>query len=340
MERRGNLKVKVIGAGVIGLSTALRIQQILPHAKVTVLADKFGLETTSDGAAGIYRPTLSLMKGNDLNKVKRWCKDSWNRYDQLARSKEAREAGLSTISGYHFYDEEYAKNYDFFYKDIVYQFRQCTPKEMSMFGNSQPCGVAYTTNLIECRWYLPFLAKQFTANGGKIVKRRLSSLSEVADDSDIIVNCSGFGSRDLIGDKTMVPIRGQMIRAKAPWIKNFVFSGHTSWVIPGRETVIVGGTRQVNDTDFTIRAEDTDSLWENGVKLVPSLAGGQKEWVWVGFRPHRSPIRLERDTYKHGNKQIPLIHNYGHGGNGVSLSWGCAIEAAELVANCVTESKL
>lgn len=70
MERGGNLKINVIGAGVIGLSTALRIQQVKPQAKVTVFAEKFGIETTSDGAAGIYRPTLALMKGNKLEKVK------------------------------------------------------------------------------------------------------------------------------------------------------------------------------------------------------------------------------------------------------------------------------
>lgn len=51
------MRVAVVGAGVVGLTTAALLQEALPEASVTVLADKFGQETTSYGAAGIFRPT-------------------------------------------------------------------------------------------------------------------------------------------------------------------------------------------------------------------------------------------------------------------------------------------
>ena len=51
------VKIAVIGAGVVGLSTATRIQQCLPNAEVTIIADKFTKDTTSHGAGGIFLPT-------------------------------------------------------------------------------------------------------------------------------------------------------------------------------------------------------------------------------------------------------------------------------------------
>ena len=53
----------VVGAGVVGLCTALNIQQTIPGCLVTVMADKFGEDTTSDGAAGIFRPVADHIPG-------------------------------------------------------------------------------------------------------------------------------------------------------------------------------------------------------------------------------------------------------------------------------------
>lgn len=61
----------------------------------------------------------------------------------------------------------------------------------------------------------------------------------------------------------------------------------------------------------------------------------------VGLRPHRSPVRVEAERL-----QVPvspgqyascwLVHNYGHGGQGVNLSWGTAREATRLIQQCLT----
>ena len=48
--------VCVIGAGVIGLSSACRVQDELPDVDVTVISDEFSPNTTGDGAAGFWRP--------------------------------------------------------------------------------------------------------------------------------------------------------------------------------------------------------------------------------------------------------------------------------------------
>lgn len=49
-------KVCVIGAGIIGLSTAVCIQDKIPSAQVTIIAETFSPNTTSDGSAGFWEP--------------------------------------------------------------------------------------------------------------------------------------------------------------------------------------------------------------------------------------------------------------------------------------------
>ncbi len=52
----------------------------------------------------------------------------------------------------------------------------------------------------------------------------------------------------------------------------------------------------------------------------------------AGIRPYReTTYRLEKEKIK--DKLV--IHNYGHGGAGITLSWGCAIEVKELISKYV-----
>jgi D-amino-acid oxidase len=51
----------------------------------------------------------------------------------------------------------------------------------------------------------------------------------------------------------------------------------------------------------------------------------------VGLRPfRRSGVRLERDQLRDGRT---VIHNYGHGGAGFTLSWGCAREVLDIAVS-------
>jgi len=56
--------IGVVGAGIVGLSTAINVQARLPHARVTIYADKFGADTTSHGSGGLFRPNLDHLSGD------------------------------------------------------------------------------------------------------------------------------------------------------------------------------------------------------------------------------------------------------------------------------------
>jgi len=66
MQRR----IAVVGAGAVGLSTAVQVQQQYASASVTLIADKFTTETTSHGAAGLFRPATDKHPGVPLPQLK------------------------------------------------------------------------------------------------------------------------------------------------------------------------------------------------------------------------------------------------------------------------------
>ena len=52
----------------------------------------------------------------------------------------------------------------------------------------------------------------------------------------------------------------------------------------------------------------------------------------VGLRPcRRGGVRCEMEVM--GSKTV--VHNYGHGGSGITLSWGCAGEVLDIVTSII-----
>ncbi|ELU17654.1 hypothetical protein CAPTEDRAFT_187662 [Capitella teleta] len=96
-------------------------------------------------------------------------------------------------------------------------------------------------------------------------------------------------------------------------------------------TVVVGGTYQVGDWNSKIDVKDREEILKNAFEVMPSLKIAPVIGEWVGQRPGRSEVRLELENVELNGKKIKVVHNYGHGGSGVGLSWGCAETAVGLV---------
>uniref|UniRef100_A0A3B4TXE2 D-aspartate oxidase n=1 Tax=Seriola dumerili TaxID=41447 RepID=A0A3B4TXE2_SERDU len=191
-----SVKVVVVGAGVIGFSTAVCIAEALPFCSVTLLAEKFSPDTTSDGAAGL----LFAAKFPDipLERQRRWFKDSFDHLLAIAQSQHSPEAGVMLSSGWQIFKEEPADKKPF-WSDFVIGFRPMTDRELNQFPDRK-FGQAFTTIKCECSSYLLWLEKRFRKAGGQVQQRKLNSLQELSNSYDIIVNCSGLGSKLLVGD--------------------------------------------------------------------------------------------------------------------------------------------
>ncbi|XP_072046264.1 D-aspartate oxidase-like [Amphiura filiformis] len=203
-------KVCVIGAGMIGLSTAVCIIEQIPDVEVTIIADKFTPETTGDGANGVWSPVLSGQTRQDL--IKRWGQATWDHLTDLLRSEDAGLAGIELVLGYQLHTSQKEEP---FWKDIVLGFRRISRKEIRTvfpvdYGFTH--GFSFNTIVTECSKYLPWLTKRFQQKGGKIQCRRIYSIGELDKIFDVVVNCSGVNAYHLVNDEEVTAIKGPMVK--------------------------------------------------------------------------------------------------------------------------------
>ena len=136
----------------------------------------------------------------------------------------------------------------------------------------------------------------------------------------------------------MEPIRGQIVLVSNPGLERFVLDEENpegvTYVIPRSEDCILGGTAEEGEWDTEPDPETAAGIWRRCTALEPRLAGAEILEHKVGLRPGRPEIRLEREEAAHGP---PRVHNYGHGGSRITLSWGCAEEALRLVYEALEE---
>jgi D-amino-acid oxidase len=168
--------------------------------------------------------------------------------------------------------------------------------------------------------------------------------------ADVIVNCTGLGAREL-SDDDVVPVRGgwllvendgrrfpRVATAHCSSLVDSATGGHFLFIVPrGRDRLILGGVAQPDrwSTDLgSEHASIVDSISRRCAEFMPCLANAtiaEHREFRVGFRPfRRAGVRVERES------NGTLLHNYGHGGSGVTLSWGCARDAARLASDVVT----
>lgn len=305
------------------------IKEKYPHIKVTVLTADESPNTTSDVAAGIFKWGVKSPPGSDAGQSERWALQSWSWFNNLLKEGPS-VAGVSKIPAFFFSSHNEDQVESSITKKLCKVYRKCTEKELNL---PQPSGkykhgIYVHTLQMDTGIYLPYLTKRFKAAGGSIKKFRVESLVDLP--GDVIVNCAGLGARSLAGDKELVPLRGQVIRVRAPWIKTCFFADDT-YVIPGQNWVTVGGTLQYNDWMTEPEPNDSARIWSRAVAAFPCLAEAEIIGDMVGLRPHRNHPRIEIEK-KSGRF---VVHNYGHSGWGIMASPATSLKALDLVGECL-----
>lgn len=295
------------------------------------MAEKRLEETVSMGAGGLFRPDTSTSPGNDTSVLRQWAGDSYEHLKGLAMSEAGKDSGVKLVSGYHLSSVSQEDAHNELLQQLVGDMRVVEASELSRQFPAKFCyGYFYTTVIADPRYYLRWLSEQFEANGGTIVVRTVDNVhtDPLLDGFEVIVNCTGLGAKKLFNDFRVTPIRGQTIKVRAPWIKDFYFADG-AYIIPGSDGLVtLGGIKEYYATSLEVGEHDRQSIWRRCVQLVPSLSGAEICWDWVGLRPFRQPVRVESEIVA-GRR---VVHNYGHGANGISLSWGTALHATQLVA--------
>ncbi|XP_004422267.2 PREDICTED: D-aspartate oxidase [Ceratotherium simum simum] len=328
------VRIAVVGAGLMGLSTAVCISKLVPRCSITVISDKFTPDTTSDVAAGILIP--HAYPDTPIPKQKQWFRETFDHLFAIANSAQAGDAGVCLVSGWQIFRSIPAEEVPF-WADVVLGFRKMTKAELKKFPQ-HVFGQAFTTLKCEGPAYLPWLEKRIKRSGGLMLTQRIEDLWELHPSFDIVVNCSGLGSRQLAGDSKIFPVRGQVLKVQAPWLKHFIRDGSgLTYIYPGASDVTLGGTRQKGDWNLSPDAETSRDIFSRCCALEPSLHGARNMREKVGLRPSRPGIRLQKELLAREGRRLPVVHHYGHGSGGFSMHWGTALEAAQLVSECAQD---
>lgn len=306
------MKVLVVGAGVSGLSCALRIAQA-GHA-VEVLARELSPQTTSDVAAAIWYP----YRAEPRDRVERWARTSFEVFVRLAR--DAPRSGVTMVEGVEVRADASAP----WWRGSGPQVRPARPDELPPPYRH---GLAFQVPVIEMPCYLPWLMEEAARAGVAVTRAEVRSLDELNGRAERIVNCAGLGARELVGDASLYPIRGQLLRCAPFGEDRFLLDEDerrgVRYIIPRSADCVIGGTAEVGEWSTAPDEAATAAILARAAGLSPRAADARVLEVKVGLRPGRATVRLEREG--------TVVHDYGHGGAGVTLSWGCADEVVSLL---------
>lgn len=313
----------VVGAGVSGLTTAVCLAETLPGVRVRIRADQGPWASTSAAAGAIWDPIYASHP-----RVEHWAGLSYEVFSELARTG---------FPGVRVTDGVEASRVPIPTPDWAFGlpgYRDCRPEELPLGFAS---GWRYTAPIIDMPPYLSELQKRLTAAGGELIFGvRLGSLPEAFGEASIVVNCSGVGARELVPDPEVQPIRGQLVAVRNPGLDEFFAEytdelGEMTYFLPQGDVLLLGGSAEKGEAERLADAEIAAAIVRRCVEIFPVIGGADVLGHRAGIRPWRSEVRLEHEDL--GDRH--LVHNYGHGGAGVSLSWGCAEDVADIVQGLV-----
>jgi len=313
------MRVTVLGAGVSGLTTAVRLQEA--GCTVRVVAAAPVEASTSYLAAAIWFPTHA----GPPERVAGWGRTT---YDVLAVQAAGGVPGVVMRESLVLYREPPGRPQ---WTEAVGEVRPASAGELPPgYGY----GLRFAVPLVEMPLYLPWLVQEVRRRGGDLHTRRITSMAELCGvDVDAVVNCSGLAARSLVGDDSVFPVRGQIVRVTNPGLILSVRDEHhrdgRAYVHPRVQDCILGGTLDEHSWDTRVDLETSASILRRCRAIVPALRGATVIEHLVGLRPGRPTVRLEEDRPDPSGTRV--LHNYGHGGSGITLSWGCAAEVAGLL---------
>ncbi|KMP02907.1 D-amino-acid oxidase [Coccidioides immitis RMSCC 2394] len=349
MARQERKTIVVVGAGVLGLSSALTLLKTLPSSKYQILlvASYFSSDGPhpsypSTAAGAHYRPipatTPQLKYEAGLAKI------TCDRFKKLA--SEHPEYGIKFMEGIEYISGEVAP----VYKALPPEYTQLDGFRVLNDDEKPPrvdFGARYETYTLDPEIYLAHLLRRYRLDGGEIKRMELASLQEAFEidgyDVAMVVNCSGMG----FGDPNTFIIRGQTCLVANTCDKTITRQDADGWSFliprPLEGGTIVGGTKQPNDWSSVPIASIRETLLEKAAKLYPAILNAQGKFDVirdiVGRRPAREGgLRLEVETLpKTASPKRTVVHAYGAGGRGYELSWGIAEEVVRMVKDNLQE---
>ncbi len=300
----------MIGAGVSGLTTAICLAEA--GYRVRVLSKDPSDCTTSAAAGASWGPYLLTTE-----RERHWSRQTLAVLTRLAADQST---GVRMVEGLEASDEAMA------IPDWALGVDGFQPADDLPEG--YVVGWRYRLPLVDMSVYLGYLLDRLAQHGAEVrLDVVLRRLSDVGGEAAVVVNCTGLGARDLVPDHGVTPVRGQLVVVRNPGVDWFFQDQREgedmTYFLPHGDKVVLGGSAIPNGTDARPDPAIAEGIVERCSRLVPGFRAAERLADRVGFRPTRAQVRVERAG--------PVVHNYGHGGSGLTLSWGCAGAVVTLV---------
>lgn len=329
------MTIKIIGGGVIGLSTGVCLN--VAGYDTEILAENIPMESgnyrdksgiASEYATASVKP--STIPNKDLNKMLR---HSIKIYNKLLEETNSVEKHPHFMGGKRFETPSF--------KDVVDNYNSKKSSDYK-FPFSTKSGGVFNVHYLHMNDYLPYLIGLYEETGGIIRKTKINNVDKL-DDYEYLVNCTGYNSRELFGDESLKPVRGHLAyvdtgfqlkdeKYDGSFSYSYTFDDKKVYCYPHKEMIILGKTAIHEDDNWESYSDyyETDSGEDIPKHIINKNREILKDSIGLdienydihgtsGYRPYREEgIRVEKE----GN----ILHNYGHGGSGVTFSWGSAVK--------------
>ena len=306
-------QIAIVGAGVSGLTCGVLLAE--RGYRVSIFADEMGQQTTSAAAAAIWYP----YDAKPADSVIAWALET---YKLLVGLSHDSQTGVSMIEL-----RSFSRTGEIPIPEWAIPLgAKRLVREMLPVFNS---GFAIAVPLMDTTIYLDYLTNRFVNAGGSINGNVcFEKLEKVDPKFDLVINCAGIGAKMLLPDVDLEPHRGQVAIVPKLDLGHAVVCDDfpLMYAIPRANDCVFGGTNDLSDHRDVDPAATSRIV--AGCSHVLKIDKPKVLAERVGLRPFRkSGVRVERNRLHDGRA---VIHNYGHGGSGFTLSWGCAKKVFDL----------
>jgi D-amino-acid oxidase len=326
-------RVAIVGAGASGLTCGVVFAEHSYHT--AIFAKETGQQTTSGAAAAIWFP----YDAEPAEKVIPWALAT---YETLMDLSQELRSGVSIIEA-----RQFSRTGEIQIPEwaiplgahplpcSVSAHPYCVMSSevetsLDEISSSFKSGYSMRVPLMDTTIYLDYLVNRFVAADGSITAdAHFQKLEDVDQQFDLLINCAGIGARELVHDADLEPHRGQV--AIVPRIESLSCAivcddPPLMYAIPRTNDCLFGGTNDLS-SELAPDLATTDQIVTECSRVL-NIEKSKIIAERVGLRPFRkSGVRLERDRLRDGRI---VIHNYGHGGSGFTLSWGCARQVLDI----------
>ncbi|KAF9057168.1 nucleotide-binding domain-containing protein, partial [Panaeolus papilionaceus] len=360
--------------GVIGLTTALRIQE-QPGYEVTIIADHFPTDTERKATyasqwAGAHHVSVAgtdkFQREIDLETFQ----TMWELSEEDGKAPEC----FMRLPQIEYYRDQ--RTHDTL--KFMPGFKELTPDQLTV--PNALSGLTYNSVNTFVPPFNNYLLSRFLSAGGHIICAHIQHIDQILEHGpavfaspgeleaetprtpDAVVVCAGLGARTLGGveDTSVYPARGQTLLVHAPWLDTCISlsggeEGLWTYVIPRKNgDAILGGRMRLMIGSYPLpRPHTTTDILTRTLELCPALAPPSIRAVRkptiedirpliisenCGFRPCRKGgVRLEVEQRRFKGTRVPVIHNCGHGGFGFIASFGSASVVLKLLKQALEE---